>query len=57
MPAFTHILLTGNELNIRWMPGFGPAAELVVWHVPNGGTVVVEAKGPKTIGVPSGLIR
>ena len=28
------------------MPGFGPAAELVVWRIPKGATFVVEGKGP-----------
>jgi len=28
------------------MPGFGPAAKLVAWHVPKGVPFVVSAKGP-----------
>jgi hypothetical protein len=54
---FTSIPLTENYLNLLEMPGFGPAAELVAWRVPKGVTVVVEAKGPKTIDAPSGLIK
>ena len=38
------------------MPGFGPAAELVAWRIPKGGTFVVSAKEPKTIDTPSGHI-
>ena len=46
-----------GESPIEVLPGFVPAAELVVWRVPKGGTFVVEAKAAKTIDVRSGLIR
>ncbi|WP_342348816.1 hypothetical protein [uncultured Nitrospira sp.] len=32
MPASTHTLLTGNDVNIRKMPGFGPAAEALLFR-------------------------
>ena len=48
------IYLFSIELN---MPGFGPAAELVAWRVPKGATIVVEAKGPKTIHTQLGPIK
>jgi len=32
MDDFNHIPLTGNYLNVREMPGFGPAAEVLLFR-------------------------
>ena len=43
----------------KWLwvlPDFAPVAELVAWCLPKDATIVVEAKGPKTIETPSSLI-
>ena len=49
MHDFKHISITRNELNLPQMPGFVPAAELVVWRVPKGAIIVVEEKDPKPL--------
>ncbi len=51
MFASTHILLTGNDVNVHLMLSFGPAAELVAWRVPKGATFVVEQKDPTTVAL------
>jgi hypothetical protein len=32
MPASIHILLTGNHVNIQYMPGFAPAGEVLLFR-------------------------
>jgi len=57
--ASTRIALVSPTLASQWfsvLPGFAPAGEVAPWRVPKSATVVVEAKGPKTIDAPSGLI-
>ncbi|MBA3966839.1 MAG: hypothetical protein H0X47_13925 [Nitrospirales bacterium] len=47
MPASTHILLTGNDVNRRVDAGFRPGSR----------ATFVSAKVAKTIDAPSGLIE
>ncbi len=67
--ASTRVALVSPTLASQWcsvLPGFAPAAEVAPWRVPKGATfrlvgpvghnICVEAKGPKTIDAPSGLI-
>ncbi|MEC4680352.1 MAG: hypothetical protein VST67_06590 [Nitrospirota bacterium] len=57
--ASTRVALVSPTLASQWflvLPGFAPAGEVAPWRVPKGAPVVVEAKGPKTIDAPSGLI-
>ena len=46
----SHLLLPSfTSTGFPVLPGFGPAAELVAWHVPKGATIVVEEKDPKPV--------